>query len=43
MQMFGIILVLGVGKMVKAVDIPDPSFEQVRKVPRDYLFETECI
>ena len=32
MQMFGIILILGIGKLLKIVDIPDLSWGQVQKV-----------
>lgn len=32
MQMFGIILILGIGKLLKIVDIPDPSWGQIQKV-----------
>ena len=31
-QMFGIILILGIGKLLKIVDIPDLSWGQVQKV-----------
>ena len=37
--MFGIILILGVGKLLKIVDIPDPSWEQIRKV-KVYTLQT---
>ena len=39
--MFGIILILGVGKLLKIVDIPDPSWEQIRKVKDVYSSNTE--
>ena len=31
-QMFGILLILGIGKLLKIVDIPDPSWGQIKKV-----------